>query len=306
MERTFHDAVVTIDLPASALAIDLSNDGSRLAVAIAGAPSVCVYDTATGEQVAALAGASSAKGVVFGRDGRSLYGLVEGSSNHAIELRRYTLDGGESAPLSVYPYGEAYALVRNQAADLLAVLGHDVQVLHDDGETSPPSLVRIVPGLDPAHRVHAQFPATGARVYCVGVATDRFVRWDLQRNCEDGTWPAPDSFGRLAISRSGRYGIIAKHGLEGVFALDTETGERFMPEIFSERALNEHYAFAPGETGFVYEAGPYAGFRVWSTRSRIKGPRLPAGRIADLRGAWAADVYAYVYGEPRLCIVRMT
>jgi hypothetical protein len=310
MEKTFHEPLITIGLPASATDVDLSNDGSRVAVAVAttpGAPSLCVYDTATGKQVASFADAGSfGRGVVFGRDGRCLYGLVEDAAGRTIELRRYALEGGESAPLSVYPYGEAYGLIRNQAADLLGVLGQDVQVLHDDGKAASPELVRIIHGLDPARMAHAQFPASGARVYCVGVATDQFVCWDLERNCQDGSWPAPDSYGRLVISRSGRYCIIAKHGIEGVFVLDTKTGERFMPELFSERELTNHYAFAPDESGFVYQAGARPGFRVWATQEMLKGPRLPEGRIADLQGAWEADVYAYVYGEPRLCMARMS
>jgi hypothetical protein len=28
-------------------------------------------------------------------------------------------------------------------------------------------------------------------VYCVGVAKDQLVRWDLQGNRQDGSWPAP-------------------------------------------------------------------------------------------------------------------
>lgn len=264
-------------------------------------------DTATGKQVASLAEPGNfGRGVVFGRGGRCLYGLVEDALGRTIELRRYALEGGECAPLSVYPYGEAYGLVRNQAADLLAVLGQDIQVLHDDGKASSPELVRIIPGLDRERVAHAQFPARGARVYCSGVAKNQFVRWDLERNCQDGSWPAPDSYGRLVISRSGRYCIIANHSIEGVFVLDTETGERFMLDAFNEHELTNHYAFAPDETGFVYQAGARPGFRVWSTQSRVKGPLLPDGRIADLHGAWEADVYAYVYGEPRLCMVRMS
>ncbi len=60
--------------------------------------------------------------MAFGQGGRCLYGLVEDGSARTIELRRYALDGAESVSLSAYPYGEVYALVRNQAADLLAVL----------------------------------------------------------------------------------------------------------------------------------------------------------------------------------------
>lgn len=310
MDKSFHEQVITIRLPAPPLDVDLTNDGARVAVAMAaapGIPSVCVYDTATGEQVTSLAGAASfGRGVAFGQGGRCLYGLVEDASARTIELRRYALEGDDSVSLSAYPYGEAYALVRNQAADLLAVLGHDVQVLHDEGKAPSPEVVRIIAGVDPARTVHAQLPAKGAHVYCSGVAESHVVRWDLERNREDGRWPAPGTHGRIAISRSGRYCIVANHGVQGVFALDTETGERFMPDSFNEEAYTGHFAFSPDETGFAYLAGARAGFRDWSTRSRIRGPMLHEGNNAGIYAAWGADVYVYAYDESCLCVARMS
>ena len=307
MNKTFHDAAITIRLPAPPVDVDLSNDGSKVAVALAaspGTPSVCVYDTATGDQVTSLAESSNfGRGVVFGRGGRCLYALVQEGGK--LELRRYALDGEASAPLSTYSSSEASGLIRNRATDLFAVLGREVEVHHDDGKVSTPEMVRVIPGIDPQRFVHAQFPAEGASVYCSGVAPDQVVRWSLESNRSEGTWPAPGTHGRLAISRSGRYCIVANHGVQGVFALNTESGERFMPEDINEGAYTSHYAFAPDETGFAYLAGGRAGFRDWSTRSRIKGPALHDGRIASLHGAWDADVYVYAYDESRLCVVRM-
>ena len=52
MDKTFHGPVITIHLPAPPVDVDLTNEGARVAVALAaspGLPSVCVYDTATGE-----------------------------------------------------------------------------------------------------------------------------------------------------------------------------------------------------------------------------------------------------------------
>ena len=72
-------------------------------------------------------------------------------------------------------------------------------------------------------------------MYCLGVAHDQVVRWDLQRNVEDGRWPAPDTYGRIALSGSGRTCIVTKHGGRGGFALDTDTGERIRPDFFHEQ-----------------------------------------------------------------------
>ncbi len=192
MEKSFRERAITIRLPGPPVDVDLSNDGTRVAVATATPPrvaSVCVYDTATGEQVTSFATEGNfGKGVAFGQDGQSLYALVAEASGYLCELRRFALDGGASASLWSAPSSEAHGLVRNQATDLLAVQGHDVQVLHDQGSSL--DVVRIIPGLEARRIGHAQFPAKGAYVYCTGVAKDQFVRWDLQDNRQDGGWPA--------------------------------------------------------------------------------------------------------------------
>jgi hypothetical protein len=310
MGKSFHDQVITIRLPAPPLDVDLTNDGTRVAVALAaapGIPSLCVYDTAAGDQVTSVAeGASFGRGVAFGRGGRCLYGLVEDASARTIELRRYPLEGGESALLSAYPYGEAYALERNLAADLLVVLGRDVQVLHDEGRVSNPEVVRIITGIDRAHTVHAQLPAQGAYAYCSGVAEGHVVRWDLKRNCEDGRWPVPSTYGRIALSHSGRHCIVVNHGIRGVFFIDTANDQRFMPELFNERHLTGSFEFVPDETGFVFPAGAHAGFFPLRTGEMIEGPMLYDGSNVGVYGAWEADAYAFAYDESYLCLARMS
>lgn len=311
MDKSFHDEVTTIRLPARPLDVDLSNDGARVAVALAatpGIPSVCVYDTATGEQVTSVAtGASLGRGVAFGRGGECVYGLVEDASARAIELRRYTLAGDESEPLLVYPTGDAYySLERNLAADLLAVLGRDVQVLHDQGAEAGPEVVRIIAGMGQERTVHAQLPAQGAYAYCSGVAEGHVVRWDLQRNCEAGRWPAPIAHGRIALSHTGRYCLLVSHGRRGVFFIDTANGQRFMPELFNERHLTGRFEFVPDETGFVFPAGVHAGFFPLQTGEIMEGPMLYDGNNAGVYGAWEADVYAFAYDESHLCVARMS
>ncbi|TWP46954.1 hypothetical protein FKR81_33390 [Lentzea tibetensis] len=310
MIKSFNEDVVTIRVPAPPLGVDLTNDGTLAAVAMfaaPGVPSVCVYDTTTGELVTKVAEtAGFGRSAVFGKDGRSLYGLVEDASCLTVELREYPLGEDDGVLLATYARSEdCYALVRNRAADALAVLGRDVRVLRANGAGSPPEVVRIIPGGAPSRRAHARLSADSAHVYYSTHAADHVVRWDLERDREDRRWPTPGVNGRIAISRSGRHLIVRNHGVQGVVVLDTETGERFMPDDFNEESYTGEYAFAPDERGFAYQAGGRAGFREWS-QERTRGPKLHDGRILGLHGAWDADVYVYEYAEFRLCVARMS
>lgn len=295
----------TIRLPAPPTDCDLSNDGTRVAVSLfarSGVPSLCVYDTATGELVASAGTAGEAGlGVVFGRDGECLYGLIEGDYGLTVELRRFSLGDDEGVPVEGYPRRDVFGrLTRNLAADLLAVPGPMVTVLRDDGSAVRPECVRVIQGLGENRGIDARFPAQGPYLYCLGVAEGHLVRWDLVGNREAGRWPAPRTYGAVTVSASGRYAIVSA-GL-GAFAFDLSTRERFMPHLYNENWGNWLVAFSPDETGFVYLAGRHVGFRDWATQRKSKGGALHDDRIAGVYGAWEADVYAFLYNVPYLSL----
>jgi hypothetical protein len=301
--KTFDPAVITIRLPGPPLDLDLSNDGSRMAVTVYQSSSVYVYDTATGDQLACVGGAlAQGRGVVFGPGERYVYGLAE-DPPFKVELWRYALDGGAGELVTELSHNDGcYALIRNQAADIVAVLGRDARVL--DGRTG--DLLGVVPGREPGRRIHARLPATGAYLYCSGIAPDPVVtRWDLERDREAGSWPAPDAYGKVTLSRSGRYCIIAQYGIGRALAFDTGTGEPIMPGLLDADSTLHRYAFAPDETGFAYVAGGRACFRDMATQSRTKGPELYDAMVNELHGAWDAEVYVCVTDARRLCVVRM-
>ncbi|MFF3689512.1 hypothetical protein [Streptomyces sp. NPDC002187] len=299
-------ATRTIRLPAPPVDCDLSNDGTQVAVSLfapPGVPSLCVFDTATGELVASAGAANDGgRGVAFGRDGACLYSLVAKHSEAAVELRRFSLGDDEGVAVAAFPARDAFGLTRNLTADLLAVLGPVVSVLHDDGSSPRPELVRVIQGVDHDRYVDARFPARGTYLYCLGVAEGHLVRWDLTGDREAGRWPAPSTYGRVTVSASGRYAFLANHGVCGTVAFDTSTHERFMPDFFNETGYTKNVAFSPDEAGFVYVAGRSVGFRNWTTQRRSKGGALHDARNAGVHGAWEADVYAFLYDDGYLSL----
>lgn len=296
----FHDRVVTLRLPAPPTDVDLTNDGSRIAVAVAsppGVPAVLVYDTATGDQVAEHArSAGFGRGVVFGRE--QLYAVVEDASTAAAELHRLPA-GGSAERLASFGYGGGL-LVRNRDSDLLAFLHTEVTVFHDDANGAAPRLVRVIRGMAGRRTVHAGFPAEGPYLFCSGVVAGHLVRWDLGANLESGRWEAPGESGTVVVSPTGRYCLTTGHGISPSTLVDTAEGSS---RVFDERSGLRGAAFTLAEDGLVHSAGRGAAYHPLTGGDPASGPDLTCGWVDSVHRAWDAGVFAFVH-DGGLCLVR--
>jgi len=268
----FSDHVVRIELPAEPSQLDLSPDGSRLAVGFyssGSGPGVRVYDTETGAETHAFGhGVFCGRGVAFGSDGDTLHILVEVEAG-ASELRRVHLVEGTEEKVAEYGIGERSSqLVRNADASLLAVLGNAAEVW----DTRRREVVRhITTGRDEV--LVGAFHATEPSIFLYAKDPGFITRWSCASHTEEARWPAPSPRGgELAVSPDGRF-LYAKGALAaGAFLYETESGKRLKEVLYDGKSPQPSHVFGPDGAMLCHLTGTNARGRRMDTLKRVKGP----------------------------------
>jgi WD40 repeat protein len=301
MPIVFSETIHRVTLPEVPLALDFSNDGSLLAVAITGYQRSCsiqVYSVEDGSLVAEFgADALQGRGVAFSEDGRLLYFLVQNVEGN-FDLYKVSLNGGSPDHIAPYGIGEScHSLIRNCSGTLLAVVGNAIEVW----DTEIQEVVRFIKGASQEKRVFAAFSADGPYIYTYGTVEGAVVQFDLAENQQLTRWQAPQPFGKqVVVSPSGEFLAAVGWGIEGVFIYNTVSGERFQPSFYNESAITGLFTFSFDNSLLINLSGGGANAERLLTGECIKGPKFPRSRQAAIASAWEAPVVAYAHEDKSL------
>jgi WD40 repeat protein len=201
----FGEPVAVVPLPAKPHTLDLSNDGTRLVVAMKYVAetedAVRVYEVDTGKLLASTSPWSS-RGAVFADDGDAIVVLRQLHEEGGVRLEKLPWrtpapaeDLGTS-PLSVS------SLTRSRSGQLLAITGKDVEVF----SLAEDRTIRFIKGRGDAEDVVACFSHDERSIYIAHLEEGQLIQQDLRSGEELARWPvARDDGGSLSVSPTGRF-----------------------------------------------------------------------------------------------------
>ena len=292
MPLVFPERWQALQLDGSATQIDFTNDGSLMAVALAGgdggasAPCIAVYRTEDGSLVASHGhGGYAGRGVAF--TGDHLHFGVE-DARHKVTLMRVPAAGGEPARVAEYHHDEAIsALARSRDGVFLAVLGAGAEVWQLElGE-----VVRSKQGVNRHQPMRACFSPDSRYLYLYGTVEGQVVVLDIAEDEVVHQLPGPQPFGgAISVSPTGEHLYVVGQHTSGAFLYRVPAGERL---------LSQQYGAGMGQT--MPGAFSCDGSALLHPTDLV---RLPSGEIEFLplaspgRGiamtsAWEAPVVAY-------------
>lgn len=279
--------------------LDLSNDGTRLAVALGagaqGAP-VEVRDTADGSVVASLGeGAALAHGVAIVKN--DVYFTIPDESSSRVQLMRAPLKGGKAKRVAEYDDDEMVRrLARDESGRFLATLGATMDVW----DLSSGEVARHLKSAEASIPVQGCFSADGRSLYLYGIAPGEVVQYDVAKGEEGTRWPAPQPYGeQVAVSRSGRYLACVGQFNAGIFLYDG--AERIMQDTFSEGSSAFRVMFTDDESLMIDQAR----YVDLEARERKRMPDITAGQANASAWAWKAPVVAFGNTDGDLRWVRL-
>jgi hypothetical protein len=282
----------SLQLEGSATQIDFTNDGSLMAVALAGgdgggsAPCIEVYRTEDGSRVAAYGqGGYAGRGVAF--TGDNLHFGVE-DAKHKVVLMRVPAAGGEPARVAEYDSDEAVtALARSRDGVFLAVLGAGAEVW----ELQLGEVVRNKEGANRDRPVRACFSPDSRYLYLYGTVAGQVVALDVAEDEVAHQMPAPQPFGgAVSVSPSGEYLYVVGENASGAFLYRVPAGERLLPQQYGEgMGQTMPGAFSSDSSALLH---PTDRVRLPSGKTEFLPIAGPGEGIA-MASAWEAPVVAY-------------
>ncbi len=213
----FGEPVAVVPLPAKPHTLDLSNDGTRLVVAMKYVAetedAVRVYEVDTGKLLASTSPWSS-RGAVFADDGDAIVVLRQLHEEGGVRLEKLPWrtpapaeDLGTS-PLSVS------SLTRSRSGQLLAITGKDVEVF----SLAEDRTIRFIKGRGDAEDVVACFSHDERSIYIAHLEEGQLIQQDLRSGEETARWPiTSDNGGQIIVSKSGRFVAFHSHRCAALF-----------------------------------------------------------------------------------------
>jgi hypothetical protein len=294
MIRSIRDARVSI-LEARAHDLDLSNDGTRLAIAGPDGVEVRrIADGAVEQRISSVIG----WGVAF--MGRRIAYTAQGVRG------RYELYLGDRALLA-YGFARAQTLARDRAGKRLAVGGSALQLW----DVAPLRCRDEVPAAQRSGHVRAALSPDGARVYAYGVAEGEIVRYGVAKMRETGRFAAPRPFAaQVAVSPDERWLAAVGRGWNGLALHDLKRGRRIAVDEnevfrFDVEARGKPLLFTHDSRALVtFAARPTLFTLPALRRAPLAEPILAPGTLCDTAtSAYDAPVVAFGCSEERKIVV---
>lgn len=300
-------SVRTIQLANTATSVDLTNDGSLVAVTMLTAGSAApiqIYRTEDGTLVTELGqGGFSALGVAFCGD--QIYHLVESGDRSSTELHRADLDGGSVTKLGSYGASKRlHSMARDRAGEFIALLSDSAEIcdLKRGAE-----LVRFITGAGPGCQFQLAFAEDRPCAYLYGREPGFVVLHDLVTSQDLGRWEAPTPTGaQVAVSPSGK--TMAMLGANGVgsFLIDTVTGQRILHELYDESSGGRHFAFSFDSTLLVTLSACATGYRLPDCDMVFNGGKAKTRSTTAAASAYEAPIVAFcTANDDRLVLVPL-
>lgn len=297
----FGSRVTRVDLPGIPFALDLSNDGSRLAVALLpgdeDTPAVQVYDTADGGLVGEVKDAWGGRGVAFTGVGERLHLLLEDEDGYW--LARCRADGSEMEELATLPLESiCHALPRDGKGRHVAVCGTFVEVWDvEEGR----ALARR-DGAVEGEWAHAAFVPDGSGIWTQGIVASHLVLHDPATLGESRRLPAPDEMGgQVAVAPSGAYVAARGSGLMGTFLYDAATGSRLHETRFDDKRYGGRVAFSSDGKAIITLMGNAISANSLADGTFHKGPRFGHEEDAAIASALESPLVALAWNDGHLC-----
>lgn len=280
-----------LERPSVVTHIDLADDGSAMALSLAmgddDAPRIELYGLPGGGEPRAGYGTGGYAGRGVALAGDTLYFAVEQPGTNAVRLMRVPVAGGEPERMAEYDYDERiHSLARSPAGNFLAVLGADAEIWELEGR----EVIRHKQGAARDYGVHAAFSPDGRLAYIYGLVESQITVLDVVDDAIVRTLPAPAPHaGPLSVSPSGEYLYAVGWNVNGSFLYETGSGERLLPDRYSESGRTVLGAFSPDGQTLVHPS------QLVEVRSgeAVRVPIARPGKAMALACAAAAPVLAF-------------
>lgn len=286
--------------------VDLTNDGSRIAVAYvrSGKGSGIAVLRCDDEQIEAnLDAPRMGRNVAFSADGQGLYWLADRDDATLIELCHVNLSNGISRSIATYTrHPNTHGLIRDRTGRFLAVVGNFVEVW--DLESG--KIVRFREASTAQTRAQATFNAQGTHLYMAGITPGLIECLEIETDQIVASWAALSSneVANIALSRNEEYLVASSAGLNGVIAYDLKGGNRILPDIYNERTFTNTFVFVGASSVILAPELTLEATDLLSGKLST-GPKMPRGPATAAATAWDAPVVAFAL-QSQLCWIRIS